>query len=135
VTSYFLLISSYWNFFSCFRHCPNLGGFVSKFENFQSKNVSLTFIDCHYTTKHFNHFEFVERLSMPTNDGLWILTSNIVCDTWSNNVDDIFRLGFHINIETMFISYVLGTIFECDKFWGLHFNSFHVSISSISHLF
>jgi len=60
----------------------------------------------------------------------------ILCHTWSNNVGEIFHLGFHKNIETMFLSYVLGIIFECDKFWGLHFDYLsYVSINLNFHLF
>jgi hypothetical protein len=40
------------------------------------------------------------------------------------------------NTQTMFLSYVLGTIFECHKFWGLHFIYLsYVSISSNFHLY
>jgi hypothetical protein len=89
-----------------------------------------------YTTKDFNCFEFVEQSSMTIDDRLWVLFSNIVCDTWSNNFGYIFCLGFHINIKTMFLSYVSGSIFECDKFQGLHFYYLsYVFISSYSHLF
>jgi hypothetical protein len=89
-----------------------------------------------YIVKHFNRFESVEQLSMTTNDGSWVLSSNIVFDLWSNNVGDILRLGFHRNTKTMFLSYVLGTIFECDKFQGLHFNYFsYVLVSLNSHFF
>jgi hypothetical protein len=89
-----------------------------------------------YTTKDFNCFEFVEQSSMIVDDRLWVFSSIIVCDTWSNNCGDIFFLGFHRNIETMFPSYVLGIIFKCDKFRGLHFYYLsYVFISSNSHLF
>jgi hypothetical protein len=38
-------------------------------------------------------------LSLMGDDRLW----NIFFDTWSNNADDIFCLGFHRFSETMFL--------------------------------
>ncbi len=69
--------------------------------SFQCEDVSLTFIDGHYTMKHFNRLEYVERLFFTTNDGLWVLTSNEVCNSaWSNNVGDIFCLGFRRRVHS-----------------------------------
>jgi hypothetical protein len=140
VISYFLFIFSYWIFFFMFSTCFDSRGFISKFESFQCEDVSLAFVDCHHTMKHFNCFEYVEHLFMTIvmDYEFW---PQILCHTWSNYASDIFHLGFHKNTKTMFLSYVSmsyvsGIIFECDKFWGLHFDYLsYVSISLNSHLF
>ncbi len=43
---------------------------LTKGDSFQCEDVSLTFVDGHYIAKYFTHLEFVECLSLTTNDGL-----------------------------------------------------------------
>jgi hypothetical protein len=55
----------------------------------------------------------------------WIMCFDLKYCVWymiKQCFGDIFHPSFYKNTKTMFLSFVSGIIFECDKFQRLHFN-------------